>query len=366
AMGILAEAALDAKKNLEKLLAESDEIQLKYDAICADIITKEAILEDEKANLLKLEDAFGREQQRYHDLSHGIQTAEGEIKSLDSRIFGYDDKLNMLNKEIADLKIKYESAQSKAQSQGKNNGELKEKTQILKEKMDDLQEKRMVDEAHMVKAERHMENLRNEAFEVAREIGHKKNEKISLEQTLETLKKRLLAMDFKKQEYSEDEEVLNQRIEEINDFLDELLTKENEINAKKQQYKDTLLTEKTKINSKRENVMSLKMELSRSEARLKILEELIFKREGFYPGVKAVLEEKSRGKLDGILGVVAEVIKVDKKYAGAIEAVLGSGLQNLVAATGADASKAVAFLKQNRKGVATFLPLDMLKVRPRS
>ncbi|MEG2148341.1 MAG: chromosome segregation protein SMC [Clostridiales bacterium] len=366
AMGILAESALDAKKNLEKLLAESDEIQLKYDAICADIITKEAILEDEKANLLKLEDAFGREQQRYHDLSHGIQTAEGEIKSLDSRIFGYDDKLNMLNKEIADLKIKYESAQSKAQSQGKNNEELKEKTQILKEKMDDLQEKRMVDEAHMVKAERHMENLRNEAFEVAREIGHKKNEKISLEQTLETLKKRLLAMDLKKQEYSEDEEVLNQRIEEINDFLDELLTKENEINAKKQQYKDTLLTEKTKINSKRENVMSLKMELSRSEARLKILEELIFKREGFYPGVKAVLEEKSRGKLDGILGVVAEVIKVDKKYAGAIEAVLGSGLQNLVAATGADASKAVAFLKQNRKGVATFLPLDMLKVRPRS
>ncbi|MEG2406595.1 MAG: hypothetical protein RSB05_05925, partial [Clostridiales bacterium] len=183
---------------------------------------------------------------------------------------------------------------------------------------------------------------------------------------METLKKRLLAMDLKKQEYSEDEEVLNQRIEEINDFLDELLTKENEINAKKQQYKDTLLTEKTKINSKRENVMSLKMELSRSEARLKILEELIFKREGFYPGVKAVLEEKSRGKLDGILGVVAEVIKVDKKYAGAIEAVLGSGLQNLVAATGADASKAVAFLKQNRKGVATFLPLDMLKVRPRS
>ncbi|MBM3189138.1 MAG: chromosome segregation protein SMC, partial [Chloroflexi bacterium] len=79
----------------------------------------------------------------------------------------------------------------------------------------------------------------------------------------------------------------------------------------------------------------------------------------YAPGVRAVLAEGDR--LPGILGTVAALMAVPRELERAIEAALGSRLQNLVTERWADAERAIAHLKETRSGWATFLPLDTVR-----
>ncbi len=66
---------------------------------------------------------------------------------------------------------------------------------------------------------------------------------------------------------------------------------------------------------------------------------------------------EQKDKEGGILGVVADLIQVDKKYETAIEVALSGNIQNIVTKDEQTAKKMIAYLKQNRLGRATFLPL---------
>ena len=63
----------------------------------------------------------------------------------------------------------------------------------------------------------------------------------------------------------------------------------------------------------------------------------------------------------GILGVVSDLIKVEAKYETAIETALGGSIQNIVTEDEATAARMIEFLKQNRYGRATFLPITSVK-----
>lgn len=80
----------------------------------------------------------------------------------------------------------------------------------------------------------------------------------------------------------------------------------------------------------------------------------------YHPGVRRVLAPESG--LKGILGTVSSLMTVPKEYEEAVEAALGSRLQNLIVERWEDAEAAIAFLKRTRAGWATFLPLDTLRV----
>ena len=71
--------------------------------------------------------------------------------------------------------------------------------------------------------------------------------------------------------------------------------------------------------------------------------------------IKKVMGQESREP--GILGVVADLIRVDQKYETAVETALGGNIQNIVTDREETAKEMIAFLKQNRFGRATFLPL---------
>jgi len=80
---------------------------------------------------------------------------------------------------------------------------------------------------------------------------------------------------------------------------------------------------------------------------------------GFYPGVRAVLNAENA--LQGVLGTVVSLMRVPRDLEIAIESALGGRLQNVVTETWDDAAHAIAFLKQQRRGWATFLPLDTVR-----
>ena len=93
-------------------------------------------------------------------------------------------------------------------------------------------------------------------------------------------------------------------------------------------------------------------------SKLEALSNLTERYEGYGGSVKKVMEKKDTEK--GIIGVVADIIKVDKEYETAIETALGGNIQNIVTNDEETAKKMIQYLKQNRLGRATFLPLTSI------
>ncbi len=94
------------------------------------------------------------------------------------------------------------------------------------------------------------------------------------------------------------------------------------------------------------------------KSKLEALSNLTERYEGYGGSVKKVMEQKDQVK--GIIGVVADIIKVDKKYETAIETALGGNIQNIVTDDEDTAKKMIHFLKNNKLGRATFLPLTSI------
>ena len=111
----------------------------------------------------------------------------------------------------------------------------------------------------------------------------------------------------------------------------------------------------------RQELNDLQNKLQERQSRAKALKELEESGEGYQYGVKSVLEQKQKGKLLGIIGTVSQLITVPQKYEKAIETTMGTSLQNLVTEDDKQAQEAIAFLKERKKGRATFLPLNTIK-----
>lgn len=95
--------------------------------------------------------------------------------------------------------------------------------------------------------------------------------------------------------------------------------------------------------------------------RAEMLAELDKNMDGFSYAVKEVLKASENHRLKGIEGAVARLLKVEGKYALAIEVALAAAVGNIVTASDADAKQAIAYLKENRLGRATFLPITSLR-----
>ncbi|VHC99621.1 chromosome segregation protein SMC [Streptococcus pyogenes] len=97
------------------------------------------------------------------------------------------------------------------------------------------------------------------------------------------------------------------------------------------------------------------------EARKASLESIQKSHSQFYAGVRAVLQ--SQKKLGGIIGAVSEHLSFDSDYQTALEIALGANSQHIIVTDEAAAKRAIAYLKKNRQGRATFLPLTTIKAR---
>lgn len=112
----------------------------------------------------------------------------------------------------------------------------------------------------------------------------------------------------------------------------------------------------------RERRDELQQVIQKSEHQIQFLTKMQQSYEGFGRGVKAVLTAQKPWR-EGVCGAVAELIKVPPEYVTAIEIALGGNLQNVVVEETDTAKAAIAFLKKERLGRVTFLPLSTITVR---
>ena len=120
-------------------------------------------------------------------------------------------------------------------------------------------------------------------------------------------------------------------------------------------------TARGKSEQLRRDLAAKQADYQQLAARLGALERLHADGAGLYAGVRSVLRAANNGKLQGLPGTFAALVHVPPELERAIETALGGQLQNVVARRWEDARAAIAWLKRERAGRATFLPLDNLR-----
>lgn len=115
------------------------------------------------------------------------------------------------------------------------------------------------------------------------------------------------------------------------------------------------------INKLGNDINGLNRVVMGESSRLESLKNITERYDGYGNSIRRVMEQKDRNK--GIVGVVADIIKTKKQYETAIETALGGSIQNIVTDNEETAKGLISFLKQNKFGRATFLPLSAISGR---
>ncbi len=165
------------------------------------------------------------------------------------------------------------------------------------------------------------------------------------------LTSRILRMKSDEAQQEETLKALNDEFEKINE---EIRTLNDAVESKEE--KLTLLRET--LADKDKKLRDTQVSYHQEKSRLEALSNLTERYEGYGGSVKKVMERKEQEK--GIVGVVADIIKVDKKYETAIETALGGNIQNIVTDDEETAKRMIGYLKQTKAGRATFLPLTSI------
>lgn len=127
---------------------------------------------------------------------------------------------------------------------------------------------------------------------------------------------------------------------------------------------------KLKVESKTKNAQKIKdvldkavFDLSAKQSKAKMLTDLEKNMDGYSGAVKSVIRQSRSKALSGVHGVLSQLITVENEYSTAVEVALGAAMQNIVTENEADAKRAIYYLKQNKLGRATFLPISGIKGR---
>lgn len=129
-------------------------------------------------------------------------------------------------------------------------------------------------------------------------------------------------------------------------------------------YRMIIGTREDKVERYRKEVESLNLDIYQKNARIKMLDDLEKNLDGYAGSVQKVIKESKRGAIKGIHGTLSQLITTPAEYAVAVETALGAAIQNIVTDNENTAKRAINFLKENRAGRATFLPLTSVQARP--
>src|SRR5690606_12130999 len=235
----------------------------------------------------------------------------------------------------------------------------KEIQAVLQEDKNQLKEKQKQLDAYSEDIEGKIESLKGDYIELLNQQATINNDIQHLQQRIQQIqvKRQSLTTDNdryiqERNEILSDKESLQQNIDIIQEKIDHMIRQYRDEQKMYEQLQ-------SKYDAEEKTYYKALQFVQQAKQRKVLLEEMEDEYAGFYQGVKEVL--KARHTLPGIEGAIAELIQVDKSYSVAIDIALGASLQHIVVKNEEAARAAIQFLKTNRSGRATFLPMTVIQ-----
>ncbi|MDD7641092.1 MAG: chromosome segregation protein SMC [bacterium] len=316
----------------------------------------------------------------YNELQDTIRAMDEQIAKTRDEIAGTSVAKGKLEGEINVLKEQIHTAQMSDEHYRSRMSAIEtERTEREDQKASYEDEKASLDE-QLSSITKKRETLQNRLVQVQAKISEcnagiekGKNEIIELLNNRGNIKSRGQKYDTMLEQINIQKAQLTQRRlqrkSEESGFEQELTRCEEELKAVQGQNADlqqeiTALEEKErewqkKLAATRNELEEATVSFHKKQSRLESLQNIAERYEGYGGSVRRVMEKKD--EIPGIHGVVADLMKVEKKYETAVETALGGNIQNVVTEDEATAKELISYLKKNRLGRATFLPLTSVK-----
>lgn len=160
-------------------------------------------------------------------------------------------------------------------------------------------------------------------------------------------------------EVSSEAQQYERKLEEHSRVLEEITGEIQDFRTQIAEHEQNIATLQQDLNEKQEKLRVGQTAYHRESSRLESLKNMTERYDGYGNSIRRVMSCKDREK--GLIGVVADIIKVEKEYEIAVETALGGSIQNIVTDEEETAKRMIAYLKQNKYGRATFLPLTSMQ-----
>lgn len=331
--------------------SEMEESNERYDKMKAEY---EAIEEEVEGIDLAIETA----KNQLNETNLLRQQLEGQINVLKEQINTvrmndehYGKRANTIRVEIDTRQEQKESlAAEKSEVQAKLNSALAQDSEA-KEDLVDIQSRIAEHTNRIEEKKQEIMNLLGNRASTQAKIQHYDTTKDQISVRKAELARSIL-------EVSEEGERLAERLREYEEELGKVQETIRGYNARIKENEQQIERLQKELNEKQEKLRIGQMAYHRESSRLESLKNITERYDGYGNSIRKVMANKDREK--GLIGVVADIIKVDKEYEIAIETALGGSIQNIVTDNEETAKRMIAFLKKNKFGRATFLPLTSM------
>ena len=379
----LEKQAENARKFLD---LEGQRKAIYLDVLVAQIKENKAELELTEEELAQVQELLTSYYQKREKLEEENQTLKKQRQDLQAEMAKDQGSLMDLTSLISDLERKLALSKLESEQVALNQQEAQVRLATLEDKRKTLSQEKAEKESSLALLEENLVQNNQKLNRLEAELLAFSDDP---DQMIELLRERFVALlqeeaDVSNQLTRIENELENSRqlSQKQADQLEKLKEQLATAKEKASQQKDELETakehvqklladyqaiakeqeeQKSSYQSQQSQLFDRLDSLKNKQARAQSLENILRNHSNFYAGVKSVLQEKDR--LDGIIGAVSEHLTFDVHYQTALEIALGASSQHIIVEDEESATKAIDFLKRNRAGRATFLPLTTIKAR---
>lgn len=326
-----------ANDEFEKIKADYTKLETIIEEINESIESKKVTLNETVLNIEKFEGQI-------NVIKEQINSAKNNESFMNQRVVSVTNELEQQNKELDTANIEKEE----------NEKQLNEIVQIqtkANEEIADYNDK-------IVELEKEIENDKAEIIELLNAKSIIKTKIQRCDTLLEQINIRKSQLNQKLIDFQSRKDGQENAIKQLESQLTDVNKEIDEVKKSLQSYKDDLSNLRIKNSQLVKDLAANQEKYHKLKSNLEALKNITERYEGYGNSIKKVMELKENKK--GIIGVVADIIKVDKKYEVAIETALGGNIQNIVTDTETTAKDTIEYLKKNRYGRATFLPLSSM------
>ena len=346
------------QQELNPLIERINSAELEKNELQQKLNSLETNDEQARKALLEKERAQAEAQRRVQSLAEAVQEATTEIQIAQQKIESeekvlseYKRDIEQGNKDLAELQKVRTHSQEKLEEFATE--------QARSEKS--LEDSRVI----YTQTQQQYSKVRHEIYELEVQISAAKNElsmlqarRIKIESKLENTEGDLERIESEISNLNSEITTITEQQGQVDEQLEKLLSQRNEheksleeARAKKEQFAQTQ-------NETKDQIRSLSSDLASAESESQLLKDLAAANEAFPSSVQYLLEEQRFNFKS--MTTVSDIFSTDETYAIALESALGPVLNYLVVDTMEEALAVAKLLKENKKGLATFIPLQQL------
>jgi chromosome segregation protein len=366
----------DLKKyDVNAFLLETDRIRKETAELNGRLKIVDDDLEDSKSEYDNTKSEYEAAENQLNDINAQIDENSQTVSALELENQKLQGEINVFTEQIKTFNANKQLHSERLldiekDKQNKNNSvkELREQYNDLNTELSEYNDKLAAinDTAKALNAEiegisGQIDNRQNSIYDNLTEQSTIKAENqkfITMLEQLEIKKSELTSHIIKGKS---DESAQKQVIKSLTAELDNAVGKLEDINNSIEESNTSVTQLKAEIAEKNSELDKLTQNYHREKSRLESLINITERYDGYGNSIKKIMELKDSNP--GILGVIADIVKVEKQYETAIETALGGTIQNIVTDKESTAKELIGYLKQNKLGRATFLPLNAIHAR---